>query len=52
MYEVIRRLIFPVVLAILAIGLFVQSKAADKDADRPALVASEPAAPRLSTPIR
>ena len=46
MYEVIRRLIFPVVLAILAIGLFVQSKAADKDADRPALVASEPAAPR------
>ena len=51
MYEVIRRLIFPVVLAILAIGLFVQSKAADKDADRPALVASEPAAPRLSTPL-
>ena len=51
MYEVIRRLIFPVVLAILAIGLFVQSKAADKDADRPALVVSEPAAPRLSTPL-
>ena len=51
MYEVIRRLIFPLVLGILAIGLFMQSKAADKDADRPALVASEPAPPRLSTPL-
>ncbi|CAI8390653.1 MAG: D-alanyl-D-alanine carboxypeptidase [Acidimicrobiales bacterium AG-410-I20] len=47
----IRRLIFPLVLAILAIGLFMQSKAADKDADRPALVASEPAPSRLSTPL-
>jgi len=48
---VIRRFVFPLVLAVLAIGLFLQSKAADEDANRPSLVASEPAPPRLSTPL-
>ena len=47
----IRRLIFPLVLALLAIGLFLQSNAADEDANRPSLVASEPTPPRLSTPL-
>ena len=47
----IRRFIFPLVLAVLAIGLFLQSNAADEDANRPSLVASEPTPPRLSTPL-
>ena len=47
----IRRLLPPLVLALLAAGAFLQSQAADRAADQPPTISAEPPPPRLSTPL-